>query len=806
MNRAFKVLLFLATVSLLTSVLGIQPARGHLAAIEQAPGQDMLISRAYGLRGVPAVAYNYDEAEFLVVWTDTREHTIHPDVYAQIVSSEGVPRGDSILVRNEANSSLAFVDVAYDRLNKRYLVVWQDSTEHDIEGQLLDKDGGLYGTAMNVASGDASDDYATPAVAFNTSGAYVVVFRSGIAGNYDIHAKRVNADGTVVATDYVITSAVGDQIKPDVQANPGNGGDFLVVWEDLRTGTARIYGNLFANPTWVVGTPFVISAHATAARHEPALAFSPTAQEWMVVFESDAAGDSQIVGRRVSTAGAPVGNNMGICGQAGDQTEPSIAYYWLDRQYLVTWTDDRSGPESDIYGRLVKEDGTGASGMLSINTGAGTQYDSAVANSESLTTPGYLVVWNDMGPTVDWQIEGQKLDTGGLLQGHQLALSAPLGDQKNASVAYNSQDGEYLVVWQDGRGATVDVWGQRVGEDGTILNNNLPISSAAGGQVLPDVAYNLDTNQYLVVWEDLRADADIYAQRINANGTLDGDEIAVAVAGSSERHRPRVVYNPISGEFLVVYTYDTATEATNVRGCRLGFDGNPLAGEIDIATGTTDQTHPDVACRSKEGTGGGYLIVWRQTDGSQRDIKGRRMNASGSFLGYLNICDESHSQWSPRVDYSPGSDRYLVVWPDDRDAATQGRNIYGLQVSGSGAMYGETIPTTVTADQSRVAVTHRGEAGGYVLAWEDDRHAGSAPDLYAQPVGGEGGLVGSLPTNYPQFIHGGAQESPDLAWAGATGLLVWHDGRSGTSYHVYGMRVSGTMLGSTYIHLPLVQR
>jgi hypothetical protein len=93
-------------------------------------------------------------------------------------------------------------------------------------------------------------------------------------------------------------------------------------------------------------------------------------------------------------------------------------------------------------------------------------------------------------------------------------------------------------------------------------------------------------------------------------------------------------------------------------------------------------------------------VVWRDTDGAQRDVRGQRLNQTGGLLGGLDICTEASSQWSPAVAYSPGDDLYLVVWPDDRDSAAQGRNIYGRQVGGGGALQPEFAISTASGAQA----------------------------------------------------------------------------------------------------------
>ncbi|MFQ6000499.1 MAG: hypothetical protein ACE5LG_02390, partial [Anaerolineae bacterium] len=84
--------------------------------------------------------------------------------------------------------------------------------------------------------------------------------------------------------------------------------------------------------------------------------------------------------------------------------------------------------------------------------------------------------------------------------GGQLAPAAPLLspfiniwtgdaiDNLNPAVAYNSLHDEYLVVWENDRGATRDIYARRVGSDGTVKSWFSVVSNANKWNWLPDVA------------------------------------------------------------------------------------------------------------------------------------------------------------------------------------------------------------------------------------------------------------------------------------------------------------------------------
>ena len=70
----------------------------------------------------------------------------------------------------------------------------------------------------------------------------------------------------------------------------------------------------------------------------------------------------------------------------------------------------------------------------------------------------------------------------------------------SAAIAYNPQRQEYLVVWYNDRPGNDDIRARRVARDGTPVGPAFYISIGPGAERrYPDVAYNPQRNEYLVV-------------------------------------------------------------------------------------------------------------------------------------------------------------------------------------------------------------------------------------------------------------------------------------------------------------------
>ncbi|MFH0777302.1 MAG: hypothetical protein V2A71_01595, partial [Candidatus Eisenbacteria bacterium] len=125
-----------------------------------------------------------------------------------------------------------------------------------------------------------------------------------------------------------------------------------------------------------------------------------------------------------------------------------------------------------------------------------------------------LVVWMDGRLESGYDVFGARIDTAGVvLDRGGIAISCAPGFQCSPAVAFDGAN--YLVVWQDWRSGTErQIYGARVDTLGTVLDTaGIAISTVAGWQDSPAIAF--DGTNYLVVWEDTRgADRDIYGARV----------------------------------------------------------------------------------------------------------------------------------------------------------------------------------------------------------------------------------------------------------------------------------------------------
>jgi hypothetical protein len=371
----------------------------------------LLAFAAYGTAAPPDIDYSPENNRYLVVYD------MSGDIYGKFVDAKGFNYGSDFVICDDPNSQWE-ASVAYDSVNKKYLVVWQDYRNSgtpdqgsDIYGQLVKADGGFDGG--NFVISDASHNQYSPSVAYDSvNHRYLVAWvddrTSGTTG-LDIYGQVINADGT----PYYTTSTKDN---------------------------------------------FVISS-ATAGQFQPSVAYASANQKYIVVWADDrnaANTDRDIYGQFVTAAGSLDGSNFVICDDADLQSSPSVAYDSTNEKYLIVWYDMRNNNDtaSDIYGQLVKAESGLDGNNFVISNDSATQYDPSVAYDNARQK--YLVVWADnrnFDPLYS-DIYGQLVNaTGSLYQGDFFVISAS-GTQLGPVAAYNSICKNFLVAcWSNFTGS-----------------------------------------------------------------------------------------------------------------------------------------------------------------------------------------------------------------------------------------------------------------------------------------------------------------------------------------------------------------
>lgn len=314
---------------------------------------------------------------------------------------------------------------------------------------------------------------------------------------------------------------------------------FLMVTTEHQTG--RVFGS-FANTSGsAIGGGFRIDTSSNFP-FGPAIAYSPAANVFLVVWVNDAA---QVRGRLVRYGAGALGSADVVLGTGGRKTwAPAIAYSATSQEFLVSWSSS-AGPNWIVR---VSTGGATVGSPLQTTGNVWTQEPALAWNP---TNNEFLLAYaQEINP--GWQIRVQRISQGQLIGAPQTVHGA--GSTKLPDVSYSTLSGKFLVTWFQGN--PYGIYGRLMNADATPAGAAQPmLPSSYGSYDANSLAYNDFTDTFVV--------ASITPQ--NSLDTIGGAEISStgvpstamrfveAAAGTGNRRYPEVAASSANGRFLTIY-------------------------------------------------------------------------------------------------------------------------------------------------------------------------------------------------------------------------------------------------------------
>ena len=234
--------------------------------------------------------------------------------------------------------------------------------------------------------------------------------------------------------------------------------------------------------------------------------------------------DFDIIAQRVNSTGVLKWGLQGIkiCSANSNQTTPKSMVN-SDGYIFFVWQDYRTDSMwGDIYAQKV--DSSGAikwtnDGIAVCANSNGQGYPQIVTDNNG----GIFVTWLDYIPFNKSTLRMQHINKNGdlLLDSNGILICDTTINGVPSFISDNA--GGAIIVWPDNRNADDDIYAQRINADGSTqwTNGGMPVSTALGNQSNP-MAIPDGNGGIIITWADYRNDvffSDIYAQRLNHAGT-----------------------------------------------------------------------------------------------------------------------------------------------------------------------------------------------------------------------------------------------------------------------------------------------
>lgn len=377
-----------------------------------------------------------------------------------------------------------------------------------------------------------------------------------------------------------------------------------------------------------------------------------------------------------------------------------------------------------------------------------------------------------------------------MTMGPEQIISAQDVDEYLPQVAYNSNRNEYLVVWHDSSPLQPrSVMGKRVDAAGTTIAYFVIAfeDSPPKDNAQPTVAYDPVNDRYLVAWvKDYFGDGsdwDVYGRLVPWDGPSPSLTEFSICAFSSKQWNPRAAYAGTPGEFLVTWWNEGSGGVHSyVSAQRLSAAGAALGGIITVTSGSEERVLPDVAYNQARNE---YLIVFQLMDAGGGNVHGVRLTGAGAIIGGgdFSIAGWPDPETAPRVAASRVEDEWGVVWQSD--SASYMKDVYArrlwVDLGGTVQFTPPVLVGGTPIDERNPDIAIHPEGSTYLLAWEQQfSNASGHFGIFARTLKQDNSVSDAFTV---RTVYGGQtidSSRPGVAASRSGWFVAWEQERNAT--------------------------
>ncbi len=390
-----------------------------------------------------------------------------------------------------------------------------------------------------------------------------------------------------------------------------------------------------------------------------------------------------------------VGTNFEVSGRAGAETRPAVGFNPFDNQFLIVWEQEVTPGQRDIFGQRI-DAATGAPIGVRFPIRTSLLDESAPRVAFSETSRSWGVVWTQGGNNV----AGTLLNTPGAVIVQAFFVGNNKGTSTQPDIVWRSAQDQFCIVWVDTADGTGDLYGElRRADSGAVVVDDTVLRDVLAGTLeTPRVVYNATRDAHWIAYVSKGAEApsteSVFGFGFDGGLTTMTTPVTVLSSTAGEEARPAIAWDSAMDQYLVVFESKSPT-FYDVFGQRVRPDGSLVGGNFAIANdpASTREQSAGVSFASSSNT---YLVVWDEgPDGGPFDLEGREVGADGTPVGAVLEISQTGmaatNETFPAVAYGPG--QWLTIWQD-------GRNLADFDIWGQRVAPGSASATLVSAKDS----------------------------------------------------------------------------------------------------------
>lgn len=276
-------------------------------------------------------------------------------------------------------------------------------------------------------------------------------------GGPDVRAKLFGASGEALSEEFLVNSETIDHQRDPKVAGLANG-YLLVIWQDFsgRGGDdcgSGLKAKLFDGSGRVIRDEFLVNLE-TLGRQFNASAAALDGGNFVVVWQTGAAGSSCVMARVFTEAGDPLGTDILVDINSQAQSDHPIVAATRDGGFTVVWSERSVGPHGPLQtlkARRFTSNGSPRGDELLVNPDA--VVDQTQLSAVGLSDGGFVVAWAEItDPSPFVRLACRVFDADGNASGGLVEVSDNALDRAHSAALAALDDGAYVLVWTQRNG------------------------------------------------------------------------------------------------------------------------------------------------------------------------------------------------------------------------------------------------------------------------------------------------------------------------------------------------------------------
>lgn len=408
------------------------------------------------------------------------------------------------------------------------------------------------------------------------------------------------------------------------------------------------------------------------------------------------------------------------------------------------------------------------------------------------TAGASIITWTDRRSTAN--IYAQMLDDMGVRQWDTLGVViCGAADIQNDPCIVSDGAGGAIIAWVDSRGTSMDIYAQRVDADGTVqwAEDGVAVCSVYGNQFYPHIVTD-GAGGAIIVWQDGRSGTgwEVYAQRLNSAGAAQWPTGGIMIGYGQSLNHLDVAPDGAGGALIVCEAI--LGEESLTYAWRLGNDGDN-DWQYGKNNGATCYLGNMKICSDEHG---GAIIAFESnptltynTEAYAQRIDNTGVDQWGE--GGVDVCATNYTESNVRL-IGDGIGGAILTWQDYQNGDHYEAYAQRIDMSGAVLWGANGVPVSAYGEHVYDLDIVGDSRRGAIITWRDTRDImTNLNDIYVQRMDSLGTARWTL-HGEPLCVNTANQSFPYIITDGMDGAIVaWQDSRDSDA-GVYAMRILNT--------------